>query len=165
MKEIQLTQGQVALIDDEDFYRCLLYTWVAKKRNNDDGWYVVAWKKGSVGNIYLHKYVMRTDKEVDHIDGNGLNCQKSNLRIVTRSQNMQNARPYRGGSSPYKGVSKRANGRFQVNIRVDGKLIYLGTFADEIEAAKRYDKAAIELFGEYARPNFTEGGDANDSNS
>lgn len=162
LKEIKLTQDKIAEIDDEEYWRCKVYTWVAKWSHNDT-WYAVAWKKGSVGNIYLHKFIMRTDEEIDHIDGNGLNCQKNNLRIVTRTQNMQNAKPYRGGTSKYKGVSKRSNGRFQAKIRLNGKLIYLGSFIDETEAAMAYDEAAIELFGEYARPNFVKGGDANDS--
>lgn len=91
---------------------------------------------------------------VDHINGNPLDNRKVNLRVVTAQQNSFNTAA-RKFSSNYKGVSKRNRRKpWEVNITHDGKDYYLGTFSNEDDAAKAYDKKAKELFGEFARLNF-----------
>jgi hypothetical protein len=91
---------------------------------------------------------------VDHINGNGLNNRRSNMRNCTRAQNSANRRPKRGAASPYKGVFPRPDGKFEASICHDGRKQYLGRFENEIEAARAYDKKAKELHGEFAYLNF-----------
>jgi hypothetical protein len=91
----------------------------------------------------------------DHRDGNKLNNCRYNLRECNTSQNAANKKKLDGATSKYKGVSwnKRA-GKWEVSIIARGAKYYLGKYDNEIDAAKAYDKKAIELFGEFARPNF-----------
>lgn len=92
---------------------------------------------------------------VDHIDGNGLNNQKSNLRQCTYAQNKQNSRKRKRTSSQFKGVNFHKGGQnWQAYITVNKKRIWLGRFNSEIEAASIYDAKARECFGEYAVTNF-----------
>ena len=92
---------------------------------------------------------------VDHIDGNGLNNRKSNLRVCTQAQNSLNSRPRRNSSSRYKGVSFYKRDKiWQAQIFYNFRTINIGRFDDEIEAALAYDRKAAELFGEFAYLNF-----------
>lgn len=105
--------------------------------------------------ITMHGLIMKPQpgQSVDHIDGNGLNNRRSNLRIVTHKQNMWNQRGH-GGGSEFKGVSFRNDtGVWRAHITVDGKRKWLGTFASEVDAARAYNAAAREAFGEYAKLN------------
>lgn len=90
----------------------------------------------------------------DHIDGNGLNNRRSNLRIVTRRQNAMNRRGDDGSSSQYKGVYLYKNGSWQSYIYAKGKRHHLGYFAEEVDAALAHDEAALQLHGPYAKFNF-----------
>ena len=90
---------------------------------------------------------------VDHINGNGLDNRRENLRLVTHQQNSFNQK-HHGGSSKFKGVSiDRISGSWRAYITVDGKRKHLGRHGTEIDAAKAYDMAAKEFFGEYAKLN------------
>ena len=104
----------------------------------------------------IHRFLLRPRKgyQVDHIDGNGLNNCRSNLRVCTPQQNLANRGP-RGGSSRFVGVSRRA-GKWEAKIMYRGKRFYLGRFDDEVEAAKARDRKAHELHGPYAYLNFPE---------
>ncbi len=155
MKQIPLTQGKFALVDDEDFERVNQYKWYANKSHCV--WYARRgkWIKGELKIFHMHRFL--TDfpgSGIDHIDGNGLNNQKVNLRLATFIQNRANADGHRNGSSQYKGVSwhKRA-GKWCAQIAFKGRHLYIGTFKDEINAAKAYDKKAIQFHGKYARLN------------
>ena len=107
--------------------------------------------------IQMHRFVLNLkpeDSELDHVNRNGLDNRKSNLRKATRSNQMANARKRKGElTSKFKGVCWTRR-RWQSNITVNGKQIYLGRFKDETEAALAYDTAAKEHFGEYAKTNF-----------
>jgi hypothetical protein len=154
MKEIPLTQGKFALIDDEDFWDIIKYHWSAVEDKTRDVWYAV--RQYNKKSVYMHRHILGiTNKlKTDHIDGNGLNNQKYNIRACTDSQNQMNVNKRIENSSKYKGVSyhKKWN-KWVANIRIHGKRIYLGGFISEIEAAQIYNQKALELFGNFAKIN------------
>lgn len=154
MKEIPLTQGQFAIVDDDDFDWLSQWKWCALKRKSGD-FYAVR-RKPYGGLLYMHKVILNiTTGDTDHINLNKLDNRRSNLRPATRSQNMRNLNKIkRNGTSTsqYKGVYWRRN-RWEVSIRLP-KRTYLGSFDSEIDAAHAYDAAARDCFGEFARTNF-----------
>jgi hypothetical protein len=97
----------------------------------------------------------REGMEIDHIDGNGLNCQRANLRWATRAQNMANRRKLRKGANRFKGVSFLARlDKYQAYIGSGGTRRYLGVFTSEENAARAYDRAALDMYGPFASLNF-----------
>lgn len=158
MKTIPLTKGKEVLVDDLDHEFLTCIKWHACR----DGRQFYA-QNADFGRMHQLLKVHDKPMEVDHIDGNGLNNQRSNLRVVTHQQNNWNMAKKRtvngiSPSSTYKGVSKSTGRRhWTVKIKVSGKSIYLGTFLDEIEAAKCYDDAARKYFGEFSYTNFKKG--------
>jgi HNH endonuclease/AP2 domain len=163
MKTIELTQGYVALIDDEDYARASQFKWQAQVTPNSDRVYAVRTaRKANVKRTMqrLHRFILGvTDPkiEVDHINRNGLDNQKSNLRICTVRQNQGNRRKQEGTTSIYKGVSwHRASKKWQAMIRINEKYTYLGLFRTDRDAALIYDCAARKVFGEFALTNFQE---------
>lgn len=157
MKTIPLSQGKVALVDDEDFERINQFKWCAAK--NCNAYYAVRNTYNPKIRIIMHRVILNAKKgdEIDHRNGNGLDNRKDNLRFCTPSQNHQNRRLMKGGTSKYKGVDwfKREK-KWRSKIVVNKKAIYLGLFDSEIEAACVYDTAASRYFGEFARFNFSE---------
>jgi hypothetical protein len=156
MIELPLTQGRVALIDDAD--TALLSQWRWQWLPNRRGGYAV--RQESVGGqrrtIYLHRFLLEAEAGavVDHINGNGLDNQRSNLRCVTRSQNMAN-RQAPARSIAYRGVYTNKRGLpFRAQITRLGRDKHLGAFATAIEAARAYDRAAWFHFGCAAQLNF-----------
>ena len=161
--EIQLSQGQVAIIDAEDSRRVLRYRWYAHKDKKANGsWY--AWtktRKRKIGlrrRVKLHRFILLApeDIEVDHVDGDGLNNRRCNLRLATRKQNRSNTGPLPNSSSGFKGVtwekprSRNARGYWRAQIKQNGRNRHLGQFQTEEEAAAAYDAAASKAFGEFA---------------
>jgi hypothetical protein len=141
-----------ALVDDEDFELVSQYSWHVKKNRRGDVTY--AHHSLNPGNLLMHCLIMG-DTGIDHKDGNGLNNTRDNLRKVTASQNAANRVSHANTSSKYKGVCwHKRQGKWIGTINKEGKRTHLGYFTDEVEAAKAYDKAAIELYGEFARLNF-----------
>jgi hypothetical protein len=152
-RQIPLTQGKYAIVDADDYYRLAKFNWYAVPGNRT----FYASKKMAQTNINMHRLIMDAPKNlvVDHIDHNGLNNRKSNLRICTNAQNACNMRPYRGVSSKYKGVSwSKKKKKWEAGIKRDQKRYRLGFFETEIEAAKAYDKKASQLHGQFACLNF-----------
>lgn len=158
MKEIKLTKGFVAFVDDEDFERVNAFKWCVRIKSNTQ----YAIRGVSIGGrktktITMHQFINKADigYVTDHIDRNGLNNQKSNLRTCTQSENCMN-RKTNYGSSKYKGVSfNKKLSKYVCYIRVNKKIIHFGCFEDEKIAAKSYDLAAIKYFGEFANINFS----------
>lgn len=114
-------------------------------------------QKGKRTTIKMHRVVMNAQPGdiVDHINGNGLDNRKENLRIVSNKLNARNRKAHAGSSSIYKGVSYLARlGKWQVNICEDGINHYVGVYESEEQAARAYDRHAISRFGQYARLNF-----------
>ena len=169
MKEIPLTRGLVAIVDDEDFERVSGWRWRALRAHRASlgvrTWYAFRqWKQaGQRHYTYLHRVILNVEDgfDVDHRDGNGLNCQKDNLRVASRRQNLQNRRRLNEHkSSRFKGVCwDRSRSMWTAYIRWGGSdgrspLRHLGRFLDEEAAARAYDAAAKEHFGEFASLNF-----------
>ena len=154
MKEIQLN-GYVTLVDDEDFERISKIKWSTYKVENTV--YVIAKPWDKLNKKYLtfrlHRVIMNcTDPnvEIDHIDGNGLNNQKYNLRLATHSQNMMNRRMQKNNTTGYRGVFKNNQGmRYRALIRFNKKLIWLGSYLTPQEASAVYEAKAKELFGSF----------------
>ena len=152
---IPLTQGKFAIVDAEDYDRLNRYQWHACKCKST--YYACRVEGGKT--IRMHREIMHAPKGVivDHINHNGLDNRKGNLRLCTHAQNCYNQRASSTGTSKYKGVCwHKCNRKWIARIRCDGKFYNLGDFENEIEAAKAYDDKAVELFGEFACPNFPE---------
>jgi hypothetical protein len=142
-------------IDDEDYERCKLYKWRLDTHGNHS-----QTVNGGPGNLTpIANYIMNDFKNTyDHRDLNPCNNQKSNLRICTNSQNGANKdKPNIPTSSKYKGVRfYKRTGRWSAQIQVNQKNIHLGYFDTEVKAARKYNIAAKQYFGEFARLNVIE---------
>lgn len=159
---IQLTKGYVAIVDecDGDLAQCRWYTetshsscvyarrsfWIKEKK--------------SARHEFLHRAIMQKvlgrtlvkGEMVDHKNGNTLDNRRSNLRIATRHENLQNQRRHADNKSGFKGVTYRADeNKWEAAIKAGGVNIYLGQFTSPEEAHKAYNEAAEKFFGEFAR--------------
>ena len=158
MKQIILTQGQVALVDDGDYERVNQFKWHMANIGKSCYAFTSILDGGKFIKIGMHSFIMGGKLSaplVDHRDGDGLNNQRLNLRIATYSQNNRNARPSIGGISNFKGVSwDKSRGKWVAKISDNGRTIHFKRFDTELEAAHQYDIWAKELFGEFAWLNF-----------
>ena len=159
-KRIPLVNSGFVIVDDEDFSLASQFKWHKKtysgrysyaarsvRKNTKSGW----------GTEFLHVAIMRPRKGfvVDHIDGNGLNCSRGNMRVCKFFNNVRNRRVIQSNNtSGYKGVSLHGQtGKWEAGIRVNGVRIYLGLYGDNREAAFVFNKAAIKYHGKYAKLN------------
>ena len=159
-RRIPLTKGKFAIVDPDDYYWLSRYKWFATK--NGSTFYAKRHthkrEHAKTTSVFMHRKIMDAPDNllVDHINYNGLDNRKANLRLATRRQNSLHViRTMNPGSSKYKGVSWHIHkNRWGAKITTDGKTIHLGYFKDEIEAAKAYDNAAKKYHREFAALNF-----------
>lgn len=138
-------------IDGEDFDKVKDYKWSVHKDHNN--FYALSKINGKT--IKMHRLLLGFPKHiVDHKNGNGLDNRRENLRTCLHAENMYNRKKQSKTSSIYKGVyfNKQCK-KYKANIKINGKLMYLGLFEDEREAAEEYNKKAVELYGEFANLN------------
>lgn len=154
MKEIFLPTGHVAIIDDEDYERVASHKWSVLD-NHGVGVYAKTNMKISSSpriyrSMYMHRFILGAEQGqiVDHINRNGLDNRKGNLRFATRSTNAANSKR----RNKYRGVYQNGS-KYLAQIRVDGKLIHYGTYDCQKEAALVYDYAAEHHFGGFAVKN------------
>jgi hypothetical protein len=153
VRRIPMAHGQFVLVDAADYEWLRKYKWSPR----GSGRYAARRENGKT--IYMHREIMNAPEGmvVDHIDGNAPNNCRSNLRVCTPGQNRYNQAKRIGCTSRFKGVHRDSkSGKWFVMIRPDDKPLWLGYFDTEAEAARAYDRLAVELFGEFAYLNFPE---------
>lgn len=163
MKEIILTKGYKTQVDDEDYAFLSHFSWHINKTENNIYAVTTTHVDGKSGTMYMHRELMKDPEGflIDHKDGNGLNNRRYNLRIATKQQNAANNKTV-FGKTPLKGVmvikrkgrSGKITNSIIAKIKKDKKQIWIGTFKTIEDAARAYDKKAVELFGEFASVNF-----------
>lgn len=150
MKEIILTGGYKLQVDDEDYGYLSRFTWTALPHRNTVYAVRVGYRGGENKHYRIHRVILgvfENDVIIDHLDGNGLNNQKANLRLCTAVQNRRNSIGWGESKSP--GVTRRGK-KWIARIRPKGNHIYLGSFDTEEAAAEAYKAKADELYGEYS---------------
>ena len=155
-RRILLTQFYFTLVDEVDFEWLSKTRWCVLKQKTGERLYAA--RRLNNRFVLMHRIITNAPSglDVDHINGNGLDNRRDNLRICTRSENLHNMRP-RGGSSSFKGVSwNKRDQVWRAYINVNGSRHSLGSFRSEIDAAHAYDDAAREHFGDFAFCNFPE---------
>ncbi len=181
--KLTLSRGKYALVDDEDYKYLNQWKWSILKAHNNNHYAFrrIYFQKGEKGyrmgkvrkSIYLHRFIMNASKskQVDHVNGDGLDCRKKNLRTVTNIQNSYNQSVRKDNRSGYKGVKmtiaiSHARPNSTINKKIKKPILwraqitakkvryYLGAFSSGQEAAKAYDEAAKRLHGRFARLNF-----------
>jgi hypothetical protein len=149
LKEIPLSQGKVALVDDADYAVVSALKWHAVRCSGNK------WYARNTG-VYLHRFLIPDSSRVDHRNGDGLDNQRANLRGCTHRQNIANQARSSANTSGYKGVTwDKDRQKWIVHVGLDNKMHFVGRFKDIIEAARAYDAKATELHGEFANLNFS----------
>lgn len=159
--QVQLTRGFSTLIDAEDFNLISGYSLSVHINPKSSIKYAMAklksdkneWTKTNISRLIMG--VTDPELKVDHIDHNGLNNRKYNLRVCSHKENARNTTSRVNSTSKYLGVHKPVGSRrFTAAIRPDNKRIFLGKYLNEHDAAMAYDKAALEHYGDFANLNF-----------
>lgn len=151
---ILLRNGGETIVDREDEWLARQSPWY----RNDQGYAVSTRAANGWSGTKLHRHIFGLAKGdrrmVDHINGDRLDNRRANLRIANGSESRQNSSRQRDGSSRFKGVTKASGPNpWRAMIRARGKNRHLGSFPTEVAAARAYDAAALEHFGEFARTN------------
>lgn len=155
-REIPLTRGYVAIVDAADYDRVASHKWYVDPigRTVYAGTYLRR-ANGKNVKVRLHRFLLdaQPGQLVDHRDGNGLNNTRVNIRLCEKRDNQRNQAKHCDSKCRYKGVFTSGN-RYRVQMRVLDRVLYLGSFGTQEEAARAYDASAKEHFGEFARLNF-----------
>lgn len=155
--EVKLKHGEITIVDDDIDPNLIRRVW--RLRPKGDSGYVVRtdyYNDGTHKSVSLHRLIMNAGvgQQVDHINHDSLDNRRCNLRLCTPNQNAMNRKRDKKGSSRFKGVCLRKNGRWLAHIQCNHKIYHLGYFGSEEDAAKAYDDAAKKMFGEFACLNF-----------
>jgi hypothetical protein len=158
-RTIPLTKGLFAIVDPDDYHRLVNFNWHARKSAYTH--YAVRYLSGGKGKTkieYMHHVIIDIPEGLfcDHINHNGLDNRKANLRPATLAQNIRHRRKFKSPSrSKYKGLTWRKKEKaWHVRIYTNGKRIFIGSFKDEFAAAHAYDRAAKQFYGQFAELNF-----------
>lgn len=148
MKQIVLRDGSEVIVDDEDFEKVSKHRWYLMKSTNKTSSYAV--RKSGRKNVLMHREILHAPKLTicDHINGNGLDNRKANLRLCTREQNARNRRLNSNSKTGLKGVYKNGK-KYRAQIRYCNTKVYLGRFSTPEEAYEEYKHVARQLFGDY----------------
>jgi len=152
-RRIPLTRGKFAIVEAQDYYRLVRFRWHAVF--NSKTFYAARIERGKT--IKMHREITCGPKDlvVDHVDRNGLNNRRGNLRLCSAAENGRNTGSSARGTSKYKGVHwHRRMRKWAAAIQYNKKVYHIGYFSDEVEAAEAYDKKAREFFGKYGYLNF-----------
>jgi hypothetical protein len=155
MKKIPLTQGKFALVSNCDYAFLMQWKWhYAKTHKGGYAKRTEGGHKSNLTHIFMHAVVGKRKGllgKIDHNNQNKLDCQRKNLRLATGSQNKANGRKYACNRGKFKGVYWREDcGKWIAFIRVNKRLHYLGLWPKAKDAARAYNKAALQNFGKYA---------------
>lgn len=152
---VPLQNGMFAIVDADDAERVLAFNWTATKPSTGNQWY--AHRNDGGRGVRMHRFILGDDCPpiVDHIDRNGLNNRKSNLRAVSAHESVVNRERMKPTVSGYRGVTlHKPSGLWRASITKNRKVISLRYHDTPEEAARAYDKACRELFGDFCVPNF-----------
>lgn len=152
-KMIPLSQGKVTLVDDRDFEWLSQWSWHVQNHMHICYARRTLRKNGKKRAILMHQLIIgiSSELETDHINRDGLDNRRSNLRHCTHAENNRNQRKFASCSSRYKGVHwDNERQTWRARITAHGRSHHLGRFTDEQEAARAYNQAALEYFGEFA---------------
>lgn len=153
MAKLYLTNGTAVLVDDEDLERLLPYKWAEHRTTDHLTSYARAEVNGKKDRRLMHRMILDAPRgsDIDHINGDGLDNRKVNLRLATRSQNMHNQRNRRNNTSGFKGVTLDSrNGRWRGRVMLERRSVSLGYFATKEEAAAVVRAARQKLHGDFA---------------
>jgi len=154
-KQIELTQGQVALVDDDDYQWLSQWKWYFDKHHSGIGGYAL--RKNKTKKIWMHRAVaehMGILGRVDHINRNKLDNRRCNLRLATASQDGANRGRRQKKTSKFRGVSwYKPTSCWRAQITTHSIVRHIGYFTDESEAAKAYNREALREFGPFATLN------------
>lgn len=159
MAEIPVSGGYVAIVDDADYEHLSQFRWsLIKGKTHNYAGRTAKLADGRKRTVLMHRYLLGLEVgspvEADHINRNTLDNRRENLRAVTRSENNRNKPKYRVSSSQYKGVSwNKRRHKWYAYIVLHKKMRSLGLYETEVEAARAYNSAAVELHGEFASLN------------
>lgn len=156
-RQISLTQEKFAIVDDDMYDYLMQWKWCTYKMGNN--FYAARKDKGTLfrKSILMHRFIMNTPNgmEADHIDLDGLNNTRTNLRNCTHAQNNQNKKKQSNNSSGYKGIVwDKERKKWKAQISVNGKHVLIGRFSNIEDAVKAYDEIAKQYHGEFANTNF-----------
>lgn len=153
MKKITLTQGKYALVSDKDFKYLNQFKWYYKKKKTERTGYAARKHPSSNNTVFMHQLILKA-KNVDHKDGDGLNNQRHNIRIATKSQNQWNRGKSKNNTTGFKGVSTLSGNRrkkFFASLQVNYEYKYIGAFETALEAHEAYIKEVKKYHGRFAR--------------
>ena len=164
VRTIPLTQGKVALVDECDYEYLMQWKWQFAQAKHQRSGYVVHSQKVGLGRwckLQMHRVVAARiglvigNQQIDHVDGDGLNNCRNNLRVASQSQNRANLRQYQNNTSGFKGVVwDRCRRKWVAKLQVAGRDYNCGGFENPRDAARAYNEAALKHFGEFAKLNF-----------